>query len=992
MTHYNSINRKAATDSREVSKSEPCPICKKEDWCFLLSSQIVICNRTNPGTRVDGWIEFAKDKNGAPIYKEEEAYNEYRQNLKKNSGGKPHGSPNHVHPRVPEVTKPWDLPDLRKIRNDKIKTAIAEFRFIPRDIASSLRTFNPQFPIWSAEAPQWKFCQSENSDSEMEIHYPYSESQEVIRRQWSDRRAVYRPKNKPKSSAKTKLIYAQNRKTKWGNFDTGKGDRPWGVYREQEAIQELPQAGGVLWLVGGESTCDAARALGLVAVSTQGGEGKNLPDLIRFIGSARNPLGESLVKALFVVPDYDLPGIQATSRTLDMIRESFPTLPSYPIDPSAFWQTIPEKGDIADWVTSLYLEIQQDSKLQSIPDGELVMTINSGSQDKIQKSLQTIIAQSTNSPYQAEAISDTTNQKQDSGIPLSVEASAEEMISKFSQEFKNRFVYCLEEKTWYEYESLSPGCWSPVGKVPFRHKLVQAVKNCGIYPNYRRIDTVEKELCGYLYVRFDSLDNLDPNIIPMQNGIFDLTTQKLLPHCPENLITNTIPYPYTPEATCPNISQWLRQMTGGAIIKQNILLAFAAASLRKLGRVQRYLELTGAPGCGKGTWLRLMTAFLDKSNTVATTLKHLEGQFELHRFKKAKLIQISDAHEFAGDPAILKMITGADSLRTEYKNSNYAGEDYYYEGVVVICANNTPRFSSGQEALNRRRVPVILTNPVDSSDAEDLIEPQGSKWIGKFADELPGFFNLVASIPEDEIFNVLRDRDRIYQTFQSAQYEILLDTDPLSQWVDECLWHDPEIDEKNGLPKLKTKVGTAEKDSSGNFINFDQCLYANYRQWLIENGHTRFISTRRFSSQLQSLLQRTLKIPATHAFQHRIAEGSHFFGIGLRSQLPNTESAPLIISEPEPRNQITESSPISILLPEYIEPAKSTEDTEGTEGTENTESSPEASVFNPVKLEVSSRIEMDGSAQNVKKPDFTPSSSIPSLDQELELELSKKRC
>ena len=51
------------TPGKEVTKAEPCPICKKSDWCFLLDDGIAInCKRV--GQAPDGWREIGKAKEG----------------------------------------------------------------------------------------------------------------------------------------------------------------------------------------------------------------------------------------------------------------------------------------------------------------------------------------------------------------------------------------------------------------------------------------------------------------------------------------------------------------------------------------------------------------------------------------------------------------------------------------------------------------------------------------------------------------------------------------------------------------------------------------------------------------------------------------------------------------------------------------------------------------------------------------------------------------
>ena len=52
---------------REVTKTEPCVHCGKPDWCYVISSNLSVCNRSD--FPADGWFKTSKtDKTGRYIY------------------------------------------------------------------------------------------------------------------------------------------------------------------------------------------------------------------------------------------------------------------------------------------------------------------------------------------------------------------------------------------------------------------------------------------------------------------------------------------------------------------------------------------------------------------------------------------------------------------------------------------------------------------------------------------------------------------------------------------------------------------------------------------------------------------------------------------------------------------------------------------------------------------------------------------------------------
>jgi hypothetical protein len=291
--------------------------------------------------------------------------------------------------------------------------------------------------------------------------------------------------------------------------------------------------------------------------------------------------------------------------------------------------------------------------------------------------------------------------------------------------------------------------------------------------------------------------------------------------------------------------------------------------------------------------MRLMSASLGRQAVVATTLKHFEGRFESSRFYRGnkRCIQITDAHEFGGDPAQLKAMTGGDLIRVEEKHEKYNDDDRYSDALIVLAANESPKFTNGQEALSRRRIPVILSKVTNPENAIALCDPMpgGKGWRGDLVDELPGLFNWILRFSEQDIVNILKNKYRLSELARKSQIQIQLDSNPLMAWAEECLCLDASINSETGELQTKSPVGVARKSSSiegkGEFENFQSHLYPSYRQWMSDNGFVRFLAITQFKSALIAMCKE-LKNPA---YFKRTAQGSFFFGIILKSVRPESE-------------------------------------------------------------------------------------------------------
>lgn len=126
----------------EASRSNPCRLCGAEKWCFHLSEDSVTCDRVDQAP--DGWIKTGKAKDGRSIFAKE-------------------GSRRHRHHSLPN----------------------------PEEILPLV--LNPK-----TDSPQWVTLSTVGTESEQQIEYFYPNPEtgeklgKVVRKQWTDRRAVYR--------------------------------------------------------------------------------------------------------------------------------------------------------------------------------------------------------------------------------------------------------------------------------------------------------------------------------------------------------------------------------------------------------------------------------------------------------------------------------------------------------------------------------------------------------------------------------------------------------------------------------------------------------------------------------------------------------------------------------------------------------------------------------------------------------------------------------
>lgn len=353
----------------------------------------------------------------------------------------------------------------------------------------------------------------------------------------------------------------------------------------------------------------------------------------------------------------------------------------------------------------------------------------------------------------------------------------------------------------------------------------------------------------------DELELTTPaNLIPLENGVYNLNTNQLLKHSPEWFFTYKHPVRFNQAAGCPNITNFLNTIVEKPY--EEILTDIIALSLFRGKLTRHFFILHGEGHNGKSKYIDLIRNILGKQRCSSITPHNIEK----NQFASS---QLHDKHANLGadipggvinDLTIIKSITGGDPISVEFKGKDRF-ETYAY--TEIVCSSNTPpRFTEDTRAVWDRLITInfpflfvpeeevkLPHHRVADLELEEKLGDSG---------ELSGFLNVVIA-RLTQLRKTKRLTVKITPEETKAEYALITNT-PLV-FIQECCV------QNNYVP------GDREVEARG-WVSRNQ-LYREYQNWCV---------SRKVKIESSSLFGRRIKeIPGWS-----IEEGKESGGVGDR--------------------------------------------------------------------------------------------------------------
>lgn len=447
--------------------------------------------------------------------------------------------------------------------------------------------------------------------------------------------------------------------------------------------------------------------------------------------------------------------------------------------------------------------------------------------------------------YRAEAAANKRRKKTDSAEPCGIP--------------KGGLLYKVDGVTRRKIESQAAVILADAMRGRYAHDTTVGVWHVYTGTHWAPCDTaaaVEKYIAEALYVGTDPigfrpgymagviriltaaaklpLQSAPAGKIPFRNGLLDIGTRTLSPATPDHAATWCIPHDYTAGTDCPIFFRWLWSATGGDDGLIAVIRAFIAAAITGRADLQKFLNLLGPGGTGKGTLIRLLFAILGPANCVSTDLRQLENnKFETAALYGKRLAVITDSDRYNGTVNVLKAMTGQDPLRNERKNQQQSGS-FVFGGMVLIASNEPLSSTDYTSGLDRRRVVVTLDRRIPPEEREVFLAAGGEEALHR---EIPGIIDWALGLSAEEVTAIFL---RPPAKAAAAAHESLLAQNPVADWIAHNL-----VPERGVWTQIGHK--TEYRTSGGRIVyeDADEKLYPNYLTWCHQSGREA-LALRRF--------------------------------------------------------------------------------------------------------------------------------------------------
>jgi P4 family phage/plasmid primase-like protien len=313
-------------------------------------------------------------------------------------------------------------------------------------------------------------------------------------------------------------------------------------------------------------------------------------------------------------------------------------------------------------------------------------------------------------------------------------------------------------------------------------KIYKSNNSQNLHPDTEFIESVVTMLQDTCYVENIEADILHADKICMLNGVYDLKTDKLLPHSKDYGFIRQIPVKYDPSAKCPEIYKFFKTLIDEGIITEKDkcgLFEWFGYCLIPDNRFKKSAFMIGERNSGKSKIISLFENFIGIDNVSLQSLQRLEENTFSSSMLEGMLANVCAdmGSKTIYDSPIFKTIVGGDRQTGEGKGKD--AHNFIGTARLMFAANEPPHIHKSREAFFTRILSFLFKREVP-------MEKRDKNILGKITtpDELSGLFNIVL-----KSLHELLVRDAFINEMSIKETELVysMKSEPLNLFAEECL-------------------------------------------------------------------------------------------------------------------------------------------------------------------------------------------------------------
>ena len=225
--------------------------------------------------------------------------------------------------------------------------------------------------------------------------------------------------------------------------------------------------------------------------------------------------------------------------------------------------------------------------------------------------------------------------------------------------------------------------------------------------------------------RGDTLPQLDPDVIPLQNCVLRWNAEKqdfdFGKYTQKDLIFSNLAAVYDSKAESEFFQEKLAEILPNADDRR-VVQEYMGAALFPENRTRKFMLFQGEGGCGKSLLVKLLTGIMTLDRTFDLDFRALRANYAFSALTSKKTLltaseAISEAFGQSAGIEFVKKAVGGDFFETSQKYRNEKCGHYGFYSFIIV-SNNEMRFkydSRGDE-FKDRLIPILFNEHVENPD------------------------------------------------------------------------------------------------------------------------------------------------------------------------------------------------------------------------------------------------------------------------------------